>query len=233
VSSAQILGWSFVLGFAEELFTRQASRHVQALMSAVAAGESEEPGGAEEVVRWLDRTLAPKLDEAVKDGVEPVVRTVIAQAVPQAVRETVAGPPLTNFDGWVSVDVVDASGRHLEIGEDRRLTLRPQTGYVLEVVMTAGRGGSVALPLQITDGIYEDIAEFSVALDSSDVAWRHRQQTVRVGGIDRPAARFALTTGSEPGGRWVWIRVGQRGQLVLQIELEALITEAQTSELGA
>ena len=228
-SSAQILGWSLVLGFAEELFTRQADRAVQALMFAVAAGDAEEPGAAEEVVRWLDESLSPKLDEAVQGGVAPVVRSIISQAVPAAVREAVAGPALTNFTGWVSVDVIDGSGQHLEIGADRRLTLNTCSKYTLDVVMTSGRGGSVALPLEITDGIDEGIAEFVVALDSSDIAWRNREQTVRVGGVDRPVAQFALTTGSDPGSRWVWIKVGQRGQLVLQIELEALIAGPSTT----
>jgi hypothetical protein len=100
-TSAQILAWAIVLGYAQQLFTRQVDQQAAALLDAT---------GAPYVA---GRRISPKAMEQLEQG--------ISGAVEQSVRTALAPPRLVNIEGRLSA----AWDRG---GATWRLHVRVQTG---------------------------------------------------------------------------------------------------------
>jgi hypothetical protein len=138
-----------------------------------------------------------------------------------AIREALYGPTLTNYDGWVSVEVLD-QGRKLPVSEDRQVRLEPGRSYEVRVVIAAEPVGSPAEPLVVTGGADRNSAEFAVEIDSDQRALRCPSRAVTVD-ADGGTARFTIRIPEDGFGvpPWLWVRVSQQRRLLQSIELTA------------
>jgi hypothetical protein len=144
-----------------------------------------------------------------------------SETLSQAVREAIYGPTLTNYDGWVTVEVLDR-GRRLPVSEDRHVRLEPGRSYEVRVVIAAEPVGQPAEPLVVTGGADHEAIEFAVEIDSDQRALRCPSRLLTVD-ADGGAARFTIRTPEEGFGvpPWLWIRVSQQRRLLQSIELTA------------
>jgi hypothetical protein len=151
-----------------------------------------------------------------------------AQALTHAFREAIYGPTLTNYDGWVSVDVLSDNQR-VPVSEDRRVDLQPDRRYELRVVIAGDRVTLTAERLVVTGGTDRETAEFAVEVDSDQRALRCPSQRLMVG-EDGAMVTFTVQTPQEgfTAPPWLWIRVSQHRRLLQSIELTA--TGLATSE---
>jgi hypothetical protein len=140
-----------------------------------------------------------------------------------ALREVLYGPALTNYDGWVSIDVFDEDGATVPVSEDRRVRLSPGRSYEVRVVIAARPASGTTEPLVVVGGVDREVIEFAAELDSDHRILRRPSQPIVVdqrGGmtrftIDTPDEGFAVTP-------WLWIRVSQQRRLLQSIELTAV-----------
>ena len=138
-----------------------------------------------------------------------------------AIREALYGPTLSNYDGWVSVEVLD-EGRSVPVSQDRHVRLEPGRSYELHVVIGADPATGTAEPLVVTGGVDSRVIEFTTELDSDQRALRRPSRPITVNGSDG-TARFTIRTPDEGFAEppWLWIRVSQRRRLLQSIELTA------------
>jgi len=148
------------------------------------------------------------------------------QALTQAFREAIYGPPLVNYDGWVGIEMV-LGEVIVPIGADRSVALEPDRPYRLRVHLASDPHAAVREPLVVTGGIDREFAQFTVELDSDQRDLRRPAQTIAVG----PAggmATFSLHT--PPAGfadsPWLWVRVSQQHRLLQSVELIANVRVA-------
>jgi hypothetical protein len=200
-TQAQVLAWAIVFGYAQQLFTRYIDAQAQSIVSEVGGRSGvADPARAEDVVSWLNRVLPNQLGREVEDRI--------------------AGPRLVNYSGWVMARVLDAEGATVEPTEDRGLPLRPGHDYSLEVTIDSDAGPGISMPLLITGGVDEESATFTISLESDDRRLRHPAKPLTVATSDGAAqATFSLRIDPELSEPWLWIRVAQAGEVVLQLEL--------------
>ncbi len=82
------------------------------------------------------------------------------------------------------------------------------------------------MPLVVEDGIDDRTADFEIALDSNDSELRRPARVVVLetrGG--RAEIDFPVKVGGDLTHRWLWIRIAQRNQVVLQLELAVVQRE--------
>jgi hypothetical protein len=207
-TTGQILAWAVVLGFGQQLFTRPVDDQVLKVLSAVEAPTEREAVG---------------LDTQTAEAFTAAVSTTLRSSAPTALREAIAGPRLVNYSGWVTLQFLDAAGLGLEPPEQRRLILAPGEPNTLRVVIGREARDGVAMALRVTEGIEEETVRFGVDLDSNDRRLQQPQQPVTVGSHEGEATvDFPLVVEDDLPYRWVWVRVSQRRQVVLQVELEVL-----------
>jgi hypothetical protein len=206
-SSAQVIAWAAIFGYAQQLFTRLVDVQAGVVLESFGAGKNplrrRRPAPAA-----TPSSLSTQVDAAVKG------------AVPAALREALAGPVLSNFSGWLGVRIVDQDGVEVALGADRELTLTPGRPYHLRVSIGSRREREEDVALRISDGANAPAATFVVALESSDpaIVREERSLTVATAGEGKEVS-FPLAIAADGADGWVWIRVIQRGRLVLQVEL--------------
>lgn len=205
-SPEQIIAWAVVFGYAQQLATRLVDRAVLANLAAV-----ETPG----------RPGSPALDQPTAEAVTRNLSSTLRTVAPEAIRDAFAGPDLINYSGFTTLVVLHPDGSQMEGPEDRRLILAPGLPYTLRV--TIGRQGrpGLTMPLRVTDGIDEDVVPFTVDVDSNDQALHRPEERVTVGAREGEAVvDFPVSVDEAAEPRWLWVRVSQRRQILLQVEFE-------------
>jgi hypothetical protein len=177
------------------------------------------PGPNELYLRIVEEMYEP---EAVEARLAPRSETLT-----EVVREAIYGPALSNYDGWISIEVLDAYDNEVTIGRDRSVSLEPGSDYVLGVTIGPSPVTEVSEVLTVTGGVDRAVVEFTAEVDSDQRALRQSARTIEAGPdggyaafpIRMPAAGFA-----EPP--WLWVRVSQEHRLLQSVELTASVRVA-------
>jgi hypothetical protein len=197
-SPGQIVAWGIVFGYAQQLLTRRVDQQARAVLDDVG-------------------DVAPR---AAPEGAAVTPET-LASAV-AAVRSSLARPSLINYDGFLSVRVLDPKGEPVPDDGEGAVALRPEAPYRLEVTIDlAPMVGARNARVSIQQGEVAEVVPFGVELDSDRVALRAPGRDVQVnarGGEQR--LEFPLTVGEGMGDASVWVRVAQHGRLIQLVEVE-------------
>jgi len=150
-----------------------------------------------------------------------------AEALTLAVREAIYGPALANYDGWVSIGVVDVDGAPVPVSDDRQVWLEPGRVYELQVVIDASPVTGVAERLVVTGGVDRDSVVFAAEVDSDQRALRQPARTIEVGPAGG-SVTFEVRTpeGGFTESPWLWVRVSQQRRLLQSVELTAVVRVA-------
>jgi hypothetical protein len=168
-----------------------------------------------------------ELQQRLRDRDDPEQVAQLQNIIKSGIEEAILGPPLVNYDGWISVTVTDDEGA-VTPSEDRRIGVEASRPIVLEVTIGPDRTADVAEPLVITQGIPRPTVDFLIEIDSDQPSLRQSPILVTVDVPHGQAhARFSLHPDvDEPGfSAWIWVRVSQGRRSLQSIEL--------TTELAA
>ncbi len=156
----------------------------------------------------------------VEEMYEPeAVEARVSRAVSHAVREAIQGPELVNYDGWVSVEVLDGA-QPVPVSEDRRVVLTTGRRYTIVVTIASVPVAPLAELLAVTTGVDRPTVRFSVELDSDHPSLRKAPVELVVDQDDEGEARFTTTVDAGPDlTPWLWIRVSQASRTVQSVEL--------------
>jgi Bacterial PH domain len=174
--------------------------------------------------RAVEARLARWADDDGQDGTtDPSPIHPEPESLAVALREALYGPALSNYDGWVSVEVADEYDQIVPLSTDRHVTLEPGRAYQLYVFIGVQPATDTAEPLVVTGGVDRAVVEFAAEVDSDRRELRRPSQPITVddGGA---IARFAIQT-PDTGFTvppWLWIRVSQHRRLLQSIELTAV-----------
>jgi hypothetical protein len=204
-SSPQIIAWALLLGYGQQLATRLVDRAVLGNLAAV-----ETPGGSE----------SAELDQPTAEALVRAISSTLRSSAPAAIRDAFEGPDLVNYSGWATLLLLDDTGRPLEPPEGRRVTLVPGQPYTLRVVIGQPERQGLTRVLRVPDGIDEEVVPFAVDVDSNDQRLQRPEQRVTVGAHEGEATVDFPVSIDHAGPRWLWVRVSQRRQILLQFELE-------------
>jgi len=205
-SPEQIIAWAVLLGYGQQLATGLVDRAVLRNLAGV-----ETPG----------RSGSAELDQPTAEAVTRTISSSLRTAAPGAIRDAFAGPDLVNYRGWTTLVLLDSGGRPLSPPEGRRVTLVPGEQYTLRVTIGLRERSGLTRELRVTGGIDEDVVPFTVDVDSNDQRLQRPEVPVTVGAHDGEAVvDFAIGVDHDTDPRWLWVRVSQRQQIVLQVELE-------------
>ena len=169
--------------------------------------------GAEELLANVEE----RVDGTVRKALE-----VVPEAVTDGVQMALRGTPLVNYDGWVSVEVLD-DGRTLELSDARELAVTPGRRYELVVTIGPDRGASIAEPLVVSGGVEQPAVEFRVEIDSDLPALRHAPTPLvvtRTGAAGNVRFGLELSEITDPPP-WLWVRVMQGRRTLQNVELVA------------
>jgi hypothetical protein len=174
-----------------ELFERVSLSFVRAEPYAGAyLHPSQAVAGLEEVGRTLEDMLAEKISEAIE------------------------GPPLVNFNGHVSVRVLQAGNDMPLAFDDDQVVLVPGQEYVIEVTI-----GPDAIPksrsgrIVIINGIRAEQVPFDVSLDADTLELSTPERPVIVPETGARSETFGVRLRPGEADQSVWVRVSQRGRL--------------------
>ncbi len=206
-SAGQILAWAVIFGFAQQLFTKPLDDQVLHMLSSVESPTGHDPSD---------------LDTQTAEAFTSAVSATLSSSAPSALRDALAGPRLVNFSGWLALHVQDAEGREELIDSKAPLRLDGGATYALQVVVGAHKEeAGLSRRLQVTEGVDDDPVRFTVDCDSNDSNVRQPRQPLVVGARHgRAVAEFPLSFSDDLSVRWLWVRVRQGDQVVLQVELE-------------
>lgn len=159
----------------------------------------------------------------IEELYEPLaVEARLGTAVEDSVREVLQGPVLTNYDGWVGVEIRDGDDP-LPLADDRTVPLAPGRSYELVVTISPDPATDVTEPLIVTGGVDKPEATFDVEVDSDRSSLRRRRLTVEVPLYESREARFVLepVVDDLDPPPWLWVRVSQGRRTLQSIELQA------------
>jgi hypothetical protein len=207
-SPAQILAWATVLGLAQQLFTRLVDKQALGLLD-VSDGFSE--------------AVAPAaMDLSTADALSSVVRSSLKESASHALREAVIGEPLVNYKGVVTMEILDRAGESQDI-DQRSVALMLDQTYTARVTIAREPRRGWSRALVIDDGVEDEAVTFTIELDSNGGQVRSKPEAVTLGTSSGEAARDFPFVFAEDGPRTLWVRVRQRGEVVVQFELEARV----------
>ena len=164
--------------------------------------------------------LPVQLTESVRDGLRQGLRQDLAPAVERTLRSSLRGPVLDNYDGHLSVALLDNLGTVVPLADGAASVLWNKR-YDLSVVLGPdAMADHLTAPLRLRGGADAETVRFDVAVESNVPALRQRSRSVNAP-ADRPIElRFPLdlpTPGSE--APWVWVQVSQRGRTLQSLEI--------------
>lgn len=204
-SPQQIIAWAVLLGFGQQLATRLVDRAVLGNLAAV-----ETPG----------RAGSAELDQPTAEAFTRAVGSAVRGSAPAAIRDAYEGPGLVRYAGWATLLLLDDAGRPLEPPEGRRVTLVRGEPYTVRVVIGQQERPGLTRELRVPDGINEEVVPFAVDVDSNDQRLQRPEERVTVGAHEGEATVDFPVSIDHAGPRWLWVRVSQRRQILLQFELE-------------
>jgi hypothetical protein len=205
----------------------------EALSIALAGGPADErfrrrtaPGERADVGESVDRAIdsfAGRLEESVQRTLAPVagaVLSTVAEGLQETLQRSLAGPPLTNFNGHVSVGLI-AGDAQLEPGRERRVRIEPGVGYRLIVAIGPRPHPSAATArLRVRGGEDSEQAVFALAVDSNLAELRRDEDDIVVPRGGEAMREFAFKIDEWPAEPpWLWVRVMQHQRTLQNIDL--------------
>jgi hypothetical protein len=195
-TSAQILAWALVFGYAQQLLTRLVDRQGKTVLDSV---------------RGADAASGPVASD---------VRAQLQQVVAQTLSEAIEGPPLVNYAGFVSVAVFDQQDDAVALTGER-IPLHLGREYRLRVTIASRpQPQAINKEIAIVNGQTADEVPFDVSIDTDRLALRIRDTPLIVPADGRSAS---LTLPLRIDDPWpeptLWIRVSQHGRLAQVVEL--------------
>jgi membrane protein YdbS with pleckstrin-like domain len=147
--------------------------------------------------------------------------------VSSSLREAFGAPVLSNYDGWVSVEL-RSGGVEVTLSDERELPMVPGRPVEVSVTIAADRLAGLAERLDVHDGQDHDEVTFFVELDSDQRALRRGPVSVQTARGTAGRAQFWVElTAEELALRpWLWIRVSQEHHTLQSIELVAVAASA-------
>ncbi|GLZ00084.1 hypothetical protein [Actinoplanes sp. NBRC 103695] len=194
-SQRQILAYALVFGFAQLLATRLIDARGISLLNELPGGETPAP-----------RSLFGP--SASTEGPAQHLLSKVPEVVTDQVRSAILGPPLVNFDGWVSVAVLH-DGALVAVGEDRRVALVRGRSYSVLVTVGPSQVAELAERLVVTGGVDRPAVEFSAEIDSDQPALRREPEPVRVSSRSAGSASFDVSV-DDPVNLWIRVAQGRR-----------------------
>jgi hypothetical protein len=164
-------------------------------------------------------------DVAVEGSIQALESSILGtvkRGIDESMRRTLAGPELENYDGHLSVKVLD-DGAAVPVSGDSTAGLIPGHGYTLVVSIASNpQLDAATAPIRIRGGNDGPVVPFAVSIDSNvpDLCVTERPFPVQ-----REASRpplevpFRMERNSN-ASRWVWIRVTQHGRTIQNLDLE-------------
>ncbi|MEY9487056.1 hypothetical protein RKD26_002850 [Streptomyces calvus] len=210
-----------------------------------------------------EQTLARLARDVARNAAEPVrarlssdlaqvqrsLREELGEVVRTSVEATVTGPPLTNFTGYLAIELNrplpdDQPPLRVENGTIKAVAGRP-VHLLLHVVRKAQAADAASLlndderqnlflfePVRIEGGRDAATAAFDAVVDSSTLTPVPHRKTLSVTRSDRSV--FLFDVPARPGIHEVWFQLYQAGRLIqvaaLKIEAEA---ETDTGTVAA
>lgn len=194
-SQRQILAYALVFGFAQLLATRLIDARGFSLLNELPGSETPARGAL------IGR-------RASMEGPAQHLLSKVPEVVTDQVRTAILGPPLVNYDGWVSVAVL-RDGAGVEVSDDRRIELERARPYEIVVTIGPEQAADLAERLVVTGGVERPDVEFSAEVDSDRPALRRDPVPVRVERRSPGVARFEIET-EEPVSLWIRVAQGRR-----------------------
>jgi hypothetical protein len=197
--------------------------HLVTRGEAVLATELE--GWVNQMTDALAQLQAVQAEAVAKVESEQIER--IVDHVGARVTHAIEGPPLTNYEGFVTVDVIDFE-TGLSVRRDGNAALIDREGaYELTVRIAPDRREGVASEeIAIVNGKDEPQVPFEVSVDADSAALRAGEKALTVTQASSSAVPFAVAMPKGESGATLWVRVSQRGRLVQVVELELGLVDA-------
>ena len=142
-------------------------------------------------------------------------------SVEDTLRTAVAGPPLANFDGHLSVELC-GDGKPVTLEDGHVARLWPEVPYELHVRIGDEARGALSAPLRVRGGVDQEEVLFTVSVDTNarGVA-RAEAETTAVRGRSDAVAVFPLEFPVGPQGDvWLWVRASQRGRTLQNVGID-------------
>ncbi|BBH70730.1 hypothetical protein ACTI_74150 [Actinoplanes sp. OR16] len=185
------------------------------------SGTPELPASAADpVVAGTFAELPGRLTESVRAGIRSGLREDLAPAVERSLRDSLRGPVLDNYDGHLSIALLD-DGNVVPISDDGTASVRWGDTYELSVVIGPDSpDDGISAPLRLRGGRDTPQVTFEVTIESDVPDLRQATRTVDVP-AGQPAAVTVALTPAAPGAStaWLWVRVAQRGHTMQSLEL--------------
>ncbi len=177
----------------------------------------------------VERGLPQVVANSVLGTVERELTDTLEPTIERTLRRSLVGPRLANFDGYVSVMLLDGDTL-VAIDDDRTAQLLVGRRYELAVVIgQQARSGSAAARLRIRGGQDETPVEFAIVIDSNVLTLRQPERPIMVERGSEGEVRFPLVVdGTTVESPWLWIRVTQRDRTIQNVELKLIPPDAAT-----
>lgn len=197
------------------------------LRSTLDAAMDELPGR-------LRATVDDSVSQAVRDSVDrdlprAVTESVLGsveQGLGETLRRTLAGPRLDNFDGHLSVTLLDGG---TPVRVDNEGSARMIRDHEYQLVISIGQEPSpdaTTVPVRIRGGNEHPTVTFAVSIDSNVLALRQAERSLAVGRHSDSVVRFPLQLDhSAAESNWLWIRVTQHERTIQNLELTLNVTD--------
>lgn len=154
----------------------------------------------------------------------------LQQSILKGIEAALHGPPLVNFDGWISV-VASAGDVTLSVDE-RSVVTGGERQFGLRVTIAPEALGAVTEQLSVTNGVEAPEVEFSIEVDSDRPSLRHAARTLTVDmpyGAASTIFEFDLSGVELAGAPWIWVRVAQGRRTLQSIEFSIQATASADS----
>ncbi|WP_155060052.1 hypothetical protein [Streptomyces blattellae] len=195
------------------------------------------------------RSLAEPISTRLKDHLTDLQRTFhqeIRAAIRSTLEDSMTGPPLTNFAGYLAIEV-DRSEQDGELPSVRTEggTIKASAGRRVELSVVVVRGERspvvasppggdffVSEPVRVEGGRDAPVVSFDALVDSSTLTPLPQRRNLLV--EDEQRTSFAFRLPEEDSSHEVWIQLYQAGHLVqvvaLKIEAAAVLPGGTSDE---
>jgi hypothetical protein len=167
--------------------------------------------------------LPEQLADSVRAGVRIGLREDLAPAVERTLRSSLRGPVLDNYDGQLSIALLEGN-EVVPIDDHGAANVRWEQNHELSVVIGPdATSDGLSAPLRLRGGNDVATVRFEVTVHSNVPALRQQARTVDVP-AGRPASlTFPLDLDSPSTETpWIWVQVSQRGRTLQSLELTLL-----------
>jgi hypothetical protein len=196
-SQAQIMAYALVFGYAQQLFTHPVDQQAQTLLTS-AAGHTTSGTPAE------------------------YNRDALHSAVVTTLQSSLASPRLVNYDGTLSLSIVDSVGNTVDTDSDGRFVVGHGGQRLFAALGPAvGEESYRQVSVRIRDGDPAERVPFTIGVVGDIASTASEEYEVELVGPRASAnVELPLELTKEIGAAKVWVRLAQRGTLIQLVEVK-------------